>query len=281
VTLLLAAIPFISWFAVVVVSLVCLRKGVSQSLPLLLWALLPVLTFGAYHGEWEWAGQTIVLSYVLPWLLAVVLRMTARWSLVCASAVLLALATVMLIGLVYPDNVDSLVKLLQAMQQAFYENGLIDMPTTESRDILQSLAPFIPGVQASFVVIAALIKLMFARQLQAILYRPGGFRREILALRVNPLFVLLMVSAVAGVAMNAPLAKNVLGVCLLPLVIHGVTLLHWFVAERHHWHLAMVTLMYVLMVGLIPYSLLPLLALSVVDMVVDFRELPRPKLEAS
>lgn len=256
-------VPFISPAAV---GLVTLRRGVTDAGLLAMWAILPLLLLvrmSDVNPMMVWASIASMVAVVAVVVAALVLKHMVSWPAALLAAVGLSSAMALLLeSLVATDLTairESVVAILQGMAKRQGQS--------------LSLAPeqiLSPGALAWAAAFTAIGALLLARWWQALLYNPGGFRKEFHALRLSPTlaFVLLGAIALSYVVVNNDLSwGNVLG---LPLMLSGVALVHHMVAFAQlggHWLVIFYTGL-ILLVG--PLSLV-LVALGFLDSLLDFR----------
>lgn len=111
VAFIISYIPLLGSVAILIAGLVTLRKGAFEGLLVVIAATLPYLLkyytgFGGGVIESEIAVIGLVLSLVsnmLVWVFAIVLRRYNNWNTVLEYAVLLGLVVIGLVHILYPD----------------------------------------------------------------------------------------------------------------------------------------------------------------------------------
>lgn len=244
------------------VGLVTLSKGPANGAGLLAWALLPCAVWFVWRDE----SSPLVLL-VSTTLLAAVLRSTASWSRTLMVATAAGALISALLGFLIPQTAFELRELSQQLEQALVGNDpqLADLVSPEALyEIL--LGGLVAGHLGS-----ALTSLVIARWWQAMLYNPGGLRKEFHQLRLPPLFAgLALVVLIAGGSLSQELLRW-LPVVILPLMVAGVALVHGVVAKRElgrSWLVAFYAATFV--AG--PYLISLLILLAVADSLVDIRK---------
>ena len=203
------------------VGLVTLRKGSSQGLLVLLWALLPLIAnFFLSQGS-HLLPLVSMASLAMMLVSANVLRLTVSWQWTMMASMLVAAAVALAVGLVFGSEVELLI---EELNKAIAE-------VTAQQDSKQT-APFIAGPQYVLGLIAlvlaasAIVSLFVSRWWQALLYNPGGFSEEFHSLRLD--------SKVAAALLIVVILGSFLprgyefwaGLMAIPLLIAGIALVH-------------------------------------------------------
>ena len=268
---LFSCIPFLSWLSVVIVSLVTLRQGNRQGFRVLLWGMLPVVAIGAYQHDLIAIFEAIVYSFLLSWLMSVVLSYSNRWEWVIGFGVgvsLLALAGLLLLDPGYPET---LLPRLNHLYQMLYQQDMTSIPLDKAEAILFWIAKILPGVQATFIVLSAMFNVLIARALQASVYNEGGLKKELLDIGLHKGYALLLLVCGLGLWLDITVAGYALVVCLMPLVLSGLSFVHWYAERFQKGRILTLVIMYVLLGVFMPMSLVPLMVLSLFDMILGFR----------
>ncbi|TBU94556.1 hypothetical protein DNJ95_17065 [Stutzerimonas kirkiae] len=259
-----AVLPFMFWLSAAAGSLVLLRRGLSDALGILVWALLPALA-------WLYFGDPRTLLVMLGSLaLAMQLRNQAPWSRVMLYSIGLGLLYTWVLLQVFGGPIAALAGEVQkalpdALSQAYQQ--LSD----EERGQLEALlVPVLTGLLAALLQALTLLSLMLARYWQALLYNPGGFGSEFRTLRFRALpAMLLLLGMLLGPSLDVHLAA-LTPLCSVPLAFAGLALVHGLVAQKRIQRFWLVGLYVSLVVFMqLVYPLLAVMA--VVDSLFDFR----------
>ena len=266
--MLFATLPLLSWLSLVIVALVTLRKGKQEGAWVLLCAVLPALVF-AVLGHSVLLLINGVVTAILVWLLALLLRRTASWSYVLVVAACLGVCGV-LAAHGYTAEIDQwwLQKMLESMQTV---NAEIALNTEQQTQAIQSLAQIATGVQAALIVLMSLGWLVLARNWQAALYNPGQLRPELQHIRM-PKWAAGSIVVLVGLTVLTHWSSliDLLPVAMLPFVLAGLSLVHFIVAARKLSWIWLV-LFYVLMVLFLPYWSSALVMIAVLDSWMNLR----------
>lgn len=260
------AIPLLFWIGAAVVGLVILRLGLSQGLNVGLWALLPAL-------GWSWFGNDPTALFVLVQVVVMVavLRATTSWEKTLLTGSGLALVTGVLLPVFFPQLLRDLVD----TAVAFYQQYNPDVASELGGRLESVVGRVMTASMAGTYLIIAVAVALLARNWQAKLYNPGGFRTEFHALRLSrPVAVLCVaVMFIAPVLdLNPVLVSWAAG---LPLLIAGLGLIHGIVGARK-MSVQWLVLFYIALVLLSPSLMLLLLILAFVDSWLDFRGRIKP-----
>jgi hypothetical protein len=256
-------LPLISPAAVALVSL---RSGLTDTMMVALWAVLPLCVLlyvdvDNMNAIMLWASIGSVAVVLVG---AHTLKASATWP----SALLMILLASGIFALT--------LKIALAVELADMRRTLLEMfdQVAAQRGQVIDLMPsdvFLSGLIAWVVALTAIGALLLARWWQALLYNPGGFRAEFHALRMDWIIAaLLMGGLVVCYLLPSDYFAwgNLLG---LPLMVSGIALVHHAVAFgglNAHW-LFLFYAGLVLLVG--PISSI-LVGLGFLDSMLDLRK---------
>lgn len=212
------------------VALPTLRQGPKEG-AIVLAAALAVMTVisGVVFGVPLGAGYALVLWGPM-WLLAALLRESARlgWALSGAGAVGIVLVTGIYAAYDHPAAL--WLEEMRGFLKPMLERG---QPGPEAELLWQSLSEFsryMTGVIAAGLSLSLALSLLIARWWQAMLYNPGGFRSEFLALRLPSglAYLVLSLMLLAGFAegVMADIAWNLALPPSLLFLLTGFAVLH-------------------------------------------------------
>ncbi|MEW5756607.1 MAG: DUF2232 domain-containing protein [Pseudomonadota bacterium] len=255
------------------VALVTLRLGATQGLSVMALSTLALVLLAQLSMGSPLAGIVLALIMWLPvWALSLVLRQTVSLGATVGAATLLA-ATLVLAGhMILPEPaVWWQGKLEGLLGPIFDQLGVHEQPGL--REAMQQVAKFMTGFVAFAVIMNTLCSVLLARWWQAVLYNPGGFRREFHELRLPR-----ALSIVAGLAVavnylaNGPAAEfagNLAVVFAGVYLMQGLAICHDVVAKKG-LHVAWLLGVYVLTL-LLPQMMLLLTLLGLIDTWANFR----------
>ncbi|WIO74977.1 hypothetical protein QP938_03470 [Porticoccaceae bacterium LTM1] len=247
-------LPFISPAAV---GLVALRKGPLEGLLTLMWAVLPVVLM--FSAEVPVELITSLAQLVILWFAADQLRRSQSWAMAILVVVGLSGLAGMVFNMTLPEGV-----LMEQIRQMF-ERFVVGQPADVQLDQATVLS-----VLVILTALATVISLVLARWWQAMLYNPGGFRAEFHQLRYSMSVAFGLVGAILVCTVLEGNFLVWINVLALPLMIAGVSLVHWLVAERN---LGLQTLvLFYIGVMVIPILFIPMLVvIGFTDSMVNLR----------
>ncbi|MCO1334154.1 hypothetical protein MO867_07330 [Microbulbifer sp. OS29] len=260
VVLTMVGIPLIS---PAILALVSLRRGGSDGLMVLAWALLPIVVMGMSGHVSPLVTGISASHFAAVFCGAMALRSSHSWvvglvTVTAASAVGILLTSLFGGGL--------LQGFLQAVENAAAQPAAVPMDELEQ---IFSGELQITGYLSLISAMSATLALVLGRYWQAVLYNPGGFRQEFQQLRL-PLWLAAASMLLWVVSLVTPGYAFWGAVVAFPLVVAGIALIHWLVASRG-WGVGPLVAMYLMLViGGLPLAGF-LCGLALVDSWIDIR----------
>lgn len=254
-----------------VIGLITLRQGAREGLLVMAMGMAALAALGYLLMAQPTA---LAITGGLLWLpllvLGGVLRATRSLRLVIELAVVLGM---LLIGGQYLLLDD--VTAFWAEVLAQYTAQLMD-PTVVSevdrKAMVTELAPWMAGGMGAAWFLQLALSLFLARSWQSLLYNPGGFSREIRALRLGR-WLLLLVPALLVAAMlgeGPGFASHLALVGMAAFFLQGVALVHGLVARFKNGPAWLIGFYLVLVIGM-PASFTAVSAAGYADGWVNFR----------
>lgn len=259
-----AALPLLFWLSAAAGCLVLLRRGLSDAIGILAWALLPAI-------GWWYFGEPRTLLVLLGALgLACVLRANQSWRRVLLFSIALGLVYGLVLGATFREPIEVMAQELSKLLPQMFD-GVHQQMSVDDQARLQSLiAPVLTGLLAALLQVVSLLSLMLGRFWQAALYNPGGFGSEFRELRFPPMLAtLLLVGMLLGPNLGVEMAM-LTPLCSVPLAFAGIALLHGLVAKGRlskFWLVGMYITLLLFMQLIFPL----LVVLAIVDSLFDFR----------
>lgn len=252
----MVGIPLISPAALALVSL---RRGNSDGLMVLAWALLPIVAAG-FSGYMSPLMTGLAAShFAAVFCGAMVLRSSRSWS-----AALVTVTAVTAAGILLTAQFSG--GLLQNLLQAAEETG--GEQADQLRQVFDSEA-LATGYLSWVSAITATLALVLGRWWQALLYNPGGFREEFHQLRMPlPLAATGMLVWVYSLLTQDYAFWG--AVVAFPMVVAGIALIHWLVASRGWGRGPLVALYVALVIAALPLAGF-LCGLALIDSWIDIR----------
>lgn len=215
-------IPLVSPAAL---GLTTLRKGAVDGAWVLVALVFPALLW-MFMGVVWWAFLlSTLLSAVLLYLAAILLRTTRSWPLVLVMVAVASAfgAWFILLGV---DLRADLMNMADHMQMTEIEK--VDFAKAVDELLEHNVAALIISVSVSLGVI---LSLLLARWWQALLFNPGGFREEFQGLRLDIRLVALSLVLALGL-MQVPKAGGGILIVMLPLFFAGLGFIHWWAGKK-------------------------------------------------
>jgi hypothetical protein len=212
------------------VALVTLRRGANEGLYILIisclaTALMGMLLFGSYQFALLYG---LVLWFPV-WLISIVLREGRHLSSAIEIAVVLGALGVIGFYLYHPAPAVLWNSVLNQMLQPMLDSSA-DVPVEDVRQSVERFSHLMTGAIAAGTVYGMLFGLFLGRWWQAVLYNPGGFKAEYLALRTHPqlamatIVVVAMALILSGVV--AEICWNIVVLLFVLYTIIGTAVLH-------------------------------------------------------
>lgn len=275
-TLALLSLPFppASIVSSAAVALVTLRRGAGEGLYVLLCACAAAAVISALLGiGYQFALLYGVVLWTPVWLIAIVLREGRHLAVAIEIAVVLGVVGVLGFYLYQPQPAQVWGQLLAVMIQPMLDANP-DVPAEQIKQSAQFFAHFMTGAVAAGMVYGLLFGLFLARWWQALLYNPGGFRAEFLALKGHKQLALasLAVLAVAGLSGGAiaEFCWNVVVVLFVLYTFIGTAVLHASFSVMKGARF-MVPLLYLTLL-LIPHVMVAIALCGLTDTWLDLRK---------
>jgi hypothetical protein len=265
-------LPLVSLLSTSSLALVALRKGVRESA----WVLaISALLFGV-AGAFLTGGvfQSVVyglLLWVPVWPIALLLRVSGRLGLTLEVAAALGGVAVLGIYLVVDDPAALWKSNLQTLMAPMLEHAPVDFDREQAARGVAFFSHYMSGVAAFGSVTSLVLGLLLARWQQAVLFNPGGFRAEFLALELDASVVYAGFAclglALVGGGFAAEIAWNLMALFLALFLVCGFSILHAMLADKGFWLVG-----FYLGLFFIPQLLLPIACLGASDVWLHWRK---------
>lgn len=233
--LLSLLIPPLSIVSSASVSLVTLRRGASEGLYVLIFALLATGLLSALTLGNQYYAVVYGLVFWLPvWLISILLRESRSLVLAIEIAALLGVAGVLVFYLYHPEPAQFwrlvLVAMLEMMQQM-----QADFPLEAFKKSAEVMASYMTGYMAASVTISSVFGMLMARWWQALLFNPGGFRTEFLALKGHAWPAVATIAIMAASALSSgwlgELCVNLRPILAVLYLFVGIAVVHSLLAN--------------------------------------------------
>lgn len=279
----IAFIPIIGSISILIAALVTLRKGALEGALVVIAATLPYVI--GYFTSPPAAEQffmavgmlgVIIISNILTWVFAIVLRRFSNWSFTIEFAALLGVLAIGIVHIIFPDI------------QSWWETQLTSYFTkaVEAADAATNKAPTLTVIQAQavaaakqfatgFIVVSvlfnALLQLLIARWWQAVMFNPGGLRQELYQIRLSYVAGLIFAAALIAAYLGNAFALDAMPVLFAAFFVSGLSLLHTLFSHiKTGW--IWLILIYAGIIWLFPLSIVIIAIMALMDTGLDFRK---------
>ncbi len=281
-------VPVLGIIGILIAALVTLTKGIVEGAILTLAATLPYIISIFYtHSHPEpivlvaWAAVGVaVLSNVLTWVFAVMLRRHTSWSAILQIAALLGVLVVSVVHLAYPQIADWWAKELQA-----YYNQAREMATAlkttvpvpaageAQAEIISATKEYATGFMAAGILLNAILQLIAARWWQAAVYHRGQLRRELHNIRLSHLAGALFIVSIGLAYFRNSVILDIMPILYLLFTAAGLSLVHYVLGQVNSptvWF--WLVIFYVALIFSMPISLICVAILGLLDVWLDVRK---------
>jgi len=267
-TAVLAVVPFAAWLSLAVVMFITLRKGAYDGFRLLCVGAVAAFIASVYSIDLPYADSITLITFLVGYLCALLLRSTASWNAVTSFIMVAAIVIISALPWLAPEFVIEqyrfLLEILKEAGQAEYFSQLVGEPALNQ----SLLADYLLGIKIFSIAMSVLASLSLARYMQSLLFYPGGFRKEILAFRASRTGMIFLIMAIIGAYKNNVTAMSCLPILVTYFMAAGMSL--GFNMIRKSDRMACILLFVPIFV--VPYIMLPVYVLfGSLDSVFNFR----------
>ncbi len=275
-SLLSLTLPPISIVSSATIALVTLRRGASEGGYVLICACLAAAILGFFLiGNYQLTLFYSLFLWVPVWVIAVILREGQHLFLAIEIVIGIAILAILIAYGYQPHLGDAWqVELYGFLADVVTETN----PDVPNETVAASLSLFfhfmLTGLIAQIYVLSLLAGLFLGRAWQAILYNPGGFKKEYLGLKGQKklAIITLIILAVAWVS-SGLLAEICWNITVLFFVLYaflGTVVLHctFSVMKRKQ---ILIPFLYISIV-LVPHALIPAAIIGLSDTWLNLRK---------
>lgn len=266
----IVGIPFIGWLSVVIVSLVTLRKGAKEGFLVLLWSAIPPLVAAGLSLPLFLLSQ-IVFGSLVVWFFSWLLRNHYSWSRMLEIASWLSMIIVLIVHAtfnnVYSWWTDKITGLLSQLNSAVGQQ----MAVTIEPDRLFYIVHLATGFVISGVILNAVFNLLVARWWQAVMFNPGGLRKEFLSIRLSYWMIAAVALSAVLVAVQFEWAWDLLPVFLVTFFVAGFSFISAYCLRLKRGFIWLL-IFYIILVLQLMYVSAAVIVVAFVDTLVDFRK---------
>ncbi len=230
--------PLFSYVSAAAIALVTLRLGWRESLLVTGAAFAISVVAGLLLGDPGVGASFALVVWVPIIVLALVLRQTMSLPITLAVAASLGALGVLAVYAGIDDPAawwrESVIKVIQT--QILDTAGLDAEQAEVWHAALDQMANVMTGIVVAWFVLSSVLSLLLARWWQAMLYNPGGFRKEFHQLRLGKTMAMivlaLMLASLLPLDKIAAVGKDIVIVLVLLYVLQGLAVAHAAVAAR-------------------------------------------------
>lgn len=226
VTLFAHLVPVFFWLGSATVALVVMRRGVNRSITVIIAGAVAALF-------WLSRGSPIeIITLCGTIIMGSLLRYSASWESTVSIIFPLSALVAWIMITFYTDVFTQTASSLQQAEFSTFSHLLQQNKSVHGDgQITQMLTTLLLKAYVFFCLASMLVALVLARSWQAMLYQPGGFSKEIQALRLPfTTSMALMLLWLAGYLSNSHFMHVVAPCLLLPLLFAGIALMHGIIA---------------------------------------------------
>ncbi len=276
-------VPVVGVLGILIAALVTLRKSVIEGGVLTLAASLPyaiIFYFSDHYRSgvpvvmWTTVGVAI-LSNVLTWVFAILLRRQANWSQLLQAAALVGVLVISVIHMTYPNIADWWGTQLQAYTQSLPRPWQAHLAANTDAQIetINVTRQYATGAVIVAILFNALLQLLVARWWQVMFFQPRTLRHELQGIHLSRLagglFALSIVLSYLGNAVVLdimPVMYVLFGVAGLSLIHYALNLMRSPTTWIWMW------ILYMAIIFSLPVSVVLIALLALFDSWFDLRK---------
>lgn len=282
---IIAFIPVIGSISILIAALVTLRKGAFEGAVVAIAATLPYVIsyFIAIppQGQEQMALEMLMIliaSNILTWFFAILLYRFNNWNLTLELGALIGIGIVLAVHLFYPDIqawwVTQLnayfMKVTNAVDKASFETGPLKLNEVQLRAI-NAMKHFATGFLVVSIILNALLQLVMARWWQAVIFNPGGLRKELYQIHFSHVAGAIFVIGLALSMAGSEVALDAMPIIYAIFCIAGLSLIHQFIATTKNGWLWLI-IIYSGVIWLFPVSIVLIAIVALLDTGLNFRK---------
>jgi hypothetical protein len=261
--------PPISVLSSASVALVTLRYGALEGLYILLGAGIAAALLGFFAiDNYQFALFYALLLWLPVWVISIILREGRRLSLAVEIAVFIGILGVAGFYLYEPDPAAMWAGLLEQMIQQ------TQAPIKDTKVWIDNFAHYMTGLFAAGTVFSLLFGLFLGRWWQSLLFNPGGFKEEYLALGAGPKLatasLAILAAAFFTTGMLSEIAWNMTILLFTLYTVIGTSVLHVVFSQTKMSRFA-VPMFYATLI-LVPQVLPPVAIVGLIDAWLNIRK---------
>jgi hypothetical protein len=261
--------PPISVLSSASVALVTLRHGALEGMYILFGAGLATALLGFFVlGNYQFAMLYALLLWLPVWVISIILREGRQLSLAVEIAVLIGILGVAGFYLYEPEPAAMWAGLLEQMVRQ------TSAPIKDVKGWIENFSHYMTGLFAAGTVFSLLFGLFLGRWWQSLLFNPGGFKQEYLALGTGPKLAAGSAAVLATAFFTegtlSEIAWNMTILLFALYTVIGTAVLHVVFAQTRMSRFA-VPMFYITLI-LVPQVLPPVAVVGLIDAWLNIRK---------
>ncbi|HSW69225.1 MAG TPA: hypothetical protein VLI69_03565 [Gammaproteobacteria bacterium] len=268
---------------VLVAAFVTLRRGALEGTLVLCAVIAPYLLSYAISPKAAQpqlmmvATVTIIAINVLTGLLAVILRRYSNWNLVIEASILAGVVLVCIIHLVFPEvqnwwgaELTAYLKKTAAMIGQFAPDEANAQEALQA-NMIASIKRYITGFVIASVIFNALLQLVIARWWQAIIFNPGGLRKELHQIRLSYISASVFIAVLGLAYIDNPFSLDMMPIMVTAFCAAGLSLIHCLLlSNKAGWF--WLILVYLGMIFVFPAGIIFIAMTGLLDSLFNLRK---------
>jgi len=275
-----AYIPLLGSISVLISAFITLRKGPLEGFIVAIAAVAPFilkyLSAGTVHGNLALFALSVnIFSAFVVWLLAVVLRRFGNWCSLLYVTLLLSFSCIVLLHLSFPDIQgfwqQHLTSYFSGANTALNGLSRTELPQSDIIRVVGFLKTVATGLFLAGILVNAFLQLIVARWWQAVMFNPGGLKKELYQIRLSQL-----TGALFLIAFGLSYFKNAIAIDTMPLFFMamcaaGLSVLHAYFSKKKAG-LVFLFAVYLFLIWLIPFSVVVIALVALFDIWLNLRK---------
>jgi hypothetical protein len=287
---LVTFLPLVGIGGILIAAFITLRKGVVEGAIMTVAATLPYVASFFISGHHQdaavplvlWAAVGVaVLSNLMTWVFAVMLRRQVSWSNILQVAALTGVLVISVVHLVYPEVATwwgqqlqaYYLQTSQAITTVLKTAATTPSPSDNQMETINITKQFATGVMVAGVLMNAIMQLIVARWWQAAIFSPGALRKELHGIRLSRLAGALFILSLIFSYLGNRVVLDIMPVLYLLFCAAGLSLIHYMfglVTSTTRWF--WLSMLYIVLIFSLPVSLVMVSLLALLDVGFDIRK---------
>ncbi|MDF3054410.1 MAG: putative rane spanning protein [Gammaproteobacteria bacterium] len=265
---LLGLLPLL-FVGYILLALIVLHEGPKIGLLILSVLLAPPIVLGfALSSPFPIA---LIVQGLTIWLLAWALRSDMSWPTVLLMAALIGLLSVIVFHLWVGDAAEWWRTQLAVFWQRSGTLSFMGISSQELRLAINKMSSFITGIFVSSLFLYSTAILLLARGWQALLFNPGGLKKEFLAIYIPKVASIGLLFCMGAAVLGFSIAQDVLAIFFVPFMVAGISLVHVMAERKKEASTLMLACFYIAFLFFFPYVTMALVLIGFLDSWFHFR----------